>query len=71
MMQKTKLKTTMDTVVTSTDRNLMTKTAGWPSLNLVDVTPDTACVPSMSSITSLTSQHQDDCVSPFSLPNCR
>ena len=67
MMQKTKLKTTIDTVATSTDRNLMTKTAGWHSLNLVDVTPDTAWVPSM---TSLTSQH---CVSPgpFSLPNCR
>ena len=51
-MQKTKLKTISDTVVTSTDRNLMANTAGWPSLNLVDVTP---FVPS---ITSLPFQYQ-------------
>ena len=48
-MQKTKLKIISDTAVTSTDRNLMAKSVGWPSLDLVDVTPETAFVPSITS----------------------
>ena len=35
MMQKTKLNTIIDTVVISTDRNLMAKSVGWLSLYLL------------------------------------
>ena len=41
MMQNTKLNTIIDTVVTSTVRNLMAKSVGWQSLHLVIVGPET------------------------------
>ena len=55
MMQNTKLNTIIDTVVTSTDRNLMAKSVGWLSLHLaIEEGPET-----MASITFGT-YHGDD-----------
>ena len=61
-MQKTKLKTISETVVRSTDRNLITKIAGCPSLGLADAITEATFIPSIST--------PGGAGLPISLPNC-